>query len=61
MEKKVVTVTEFEHRILVRGMNEFRSQLIETGRPTEDVDRILLKLIDAPTKKERRWFDREGR
>lgn len=52
MEKKyVVTLTDFEQRILVRGMNEYRNQLIQTGKPTEDVSKVLLKVIDAPVKR----------
>ena len=61
MEEKVVTLTDFEQRILVRGMNEFRNDLIQDGKPTEDVDHVILKVIDAPAKKGRRWLDRETR
>ena len=30
-------------------------------KPTEDVDELILKVIDAPTKKEKRKADREAR
>lgn len=52
MEKKVVvTLTDYEQRILVRGMNEYRNQLLEEEKPTEDVARVMLKVIQAKPKK----------
>ena len=59
--KRVIEVDEFQHRLLANGLNEFRSKLIEEGEPTEDVNELLLQVIDAPTKKEKRKSDREGR
>ncbi len=60
-EKRVVTITDYEQRLLVRGMNDFRNDLIQEGKPTEDVDEVLLKVIDAPAKKGKRWSGREAR
>lgn len=52
MEKKVVvTLTDYEQRILVRGMNEYRNQLLKEEKPTEDVARVMLKVIQAKPKK----------
>ena len=59
-DKRVVTINEFEQNLLINGMNEFRNQLLQDDRPTEDIDELLLKLIDAKTKRElRRDPDRE--
>lgn len=60
-EIRVVTLDPFEHRLMVSGLSEFRNELIETQRPTEDVDDLLLKVIDAPTKRELRRDLREER
>ena len=46
-EKRVVTLSDFEQRLMVNGMNNFRNDLIQEGKPTEDVDELLLKVIDA--------------
>lgn len=52
MEKKVVVIlTDYEQRILVRGMNEYRNQLLEEEKPTEDVARVMLKVIQARPKR----------
>lgn len=46
-EKKIkVKFTDFECNLLINGMNEFRNMLLEAGKPTEDVDTLLLRLID---------------
>ena len=59
-EKRVITVNDFEQNLLVNGINEFRNMLLEQGLPTEDVDKLLIKVIDAPPQRKRR-FDREDR
>ena len=59
-EKRVITVNDFEQNLLVNGINEFRNMLLEQGMPTEDVDKLLIKVIDAPPQRKRR-FDREDR
>lgn len=60
-EKRIIAVDEFEHNLLINGLNEFRNTLLEADKPTEDVDNLLLKIIDAPTKKERKRDLREAR
>ena len=52
--KRYLSLSDYEIRIMIRGMNEFRNMLIAQGIDTTDVNRILLKIIDAPTKKS--WF-----
>ena len=60
-EKVVVTLDDFEQRLMVSGLADFRNDLIREDKPTEDVDDLILKVIDAPTQKERRKADREAR
>ena len=60
-EKKVITLDDFEQRLLVSGLADFRNDLIREEKPTEDVDDLILKVIDAPTQKEKRKADREAR
>lgn len=47
-KKYRVILTQFEQRLLVRALAEFRSQLLGDGKPTEDVNDLILKVIDAP-------------
>ena len=56
-EKRVVTLNNYEQRLLVRGLSDFRNGAIRAGKPTEDLDGLLLKVIDAPTKREKRRND----
>jgi len=60
-EKVVVTLDDFEQRLMVSGLADFRNDLIREDKPTEDVDDLILKVIDAPTQKEKRKADREAR
>lgn len=60
-EKKVVTPDDFEQRLMVSGLMDFRNDLLRDEKPTEDINDLILKAIDAPTKKEKRRADREAR
>lgn len=53
-DKRIITVDPFEHDLLLNGFNEFRNMLLEEEKPTEDVDELLLKILDAPYLKEKR-------
>ena len=59
--KKVLTLDEFEQRLMVSGLMDFRNDLLKDDKPTEDINDLILKVIDAPTKKEKRRAEREER
>lgn len=52
--KRVLTLDRYEHGVVINALNEMRNDLLEEERPTDIVDEVLLKVIDAPTKKEKR-------
>ena len=60
-EKREVTLSDYEQRLMVRGLADFRNDAIRDGKPTEDVDSLLLKVLDAPKKREKRRADRAAR
>lgn len=53
-EKRVLTLDRYEHGVVINAFNEMRNDLLEEERPTDILDEVLLKVIDAPTKKEKR-------
>ena len=59
--KRVIEVTDFEHRLMVNCLRTARNEFIDEGAPTEDVSRLMVKVMEAPTKKEKRKADREAR
>lgn len=50
-DKVVLTLDKYEHGIMIRALNELRNDMLEESRSTDAVDEVLLKTIDAPTKK----------
>lgn len=52
-EKRVLTLDKYEHGVVINALNEMRNDLIGEERPMDIVDEVLLKAIDAPTKKVR--------
>ena len=50
-EKSVLELDRYEHGVVINALNDMRNDLIGESRPTDVVDELLLKTIDAPTKK----------
>ena len=57
----VVALDSFEQRLMVSALTDFRNDLLREEKPTEDVDGLLLKAIDAAPQKERKKADRAAR
>ena len=51
---RLIEVDDFDHRLLVNSIMDFRNKAIQEGVSTEDVDDLLLRIIDAPVKKPKR-------
>ena len=46
-DKKVkIKFDSFECNLLINGIFEWRNMLLEQGKPTEDVDVLILKIIN---------------
>ncbi len=60
-EKCVVTLDSQEQRLMVKGLTGFRNDVIRDGKPTEDVDDLILKVIDAPVRRRKWRRSREAR
>lgn len=52
-EKHILMLDRYEQGVVINALNEMRNDLIGEDRPTDIVDEVLLKTIDAPIKKVR--------
>ena len=52
-EKRILALDKMEHGVVINALNEMRNDLLDEERPTDIVDEVLLKTIDAPKKKVR--------
>ena len=57
---RLIEVDDFDHRLLVNSIMEFRNKVIQEGVSTEDVDDLLLRIIAAPVQKPK-WRSHEER
>lgn len=48
---KRLTLDRYEHGLLVRALYEEWKQMLEAGVDTTAIEDLILKVIDAPTKK----------
>ena len=60
-DEHVITVDSFEHRLMIAGLNNYRNNLIQENCAPDAVERLLLKVIRAPTKRQKRRDDRDAR
>ena len=49
--KRRLVLDDFEYRLLIGCVNKARTMFIDESKPIEDVSALLIKIIDAPTKK----------
>lgn len=56
MKKYRLTLTYDEWRTVINALNDLRSSLIREGRYTDPVDDVMIKVINAKTK---RFYFRE--
>ena len=59
-ERRVIEVNDYQHRVMMEALADRRNDFIAENKPTEDVSDLLLKVIDAPMKKNKKR-DREAR
>ena len=57
-EKRILEMDYHEHGVVLNALNEYRNDKLAEGRSTDIIDEVLLKAIDAPTKKGKRRRDR---
>lgn len=61
MEERVLALDDYEYGVVVNALNELRNDLIEEQRPTDAVDDLLLKTIDAPARRQKNREDGKER
>ena len=56
--KRVLILDKYDHKLLINTLYEKRNELIKENKPTDLIDEMLLKTVDAP---EKRIFKRKER
>ena len=52
-ERRVLTLDNYDHGMVITALNDKRNVMLKEKRLTDIVDDVLLKVIDAPSKKVR--------
>lgn len=55
-DKRIIEVDEYGRRLIVDSLNDKRNEMLEQGISTDHVDDVLMDVIEAPTKKEKRKY-----
>lgn len=57
-DKRVLEVNDREHDVIINALNDYRNNKLSEGYTTDIIDDLLVKAIEAPTKKEKRKIER---
>ena len=60
-EKVCVMMDDFEQRVTLKSLNEFRNTLIREELPTEDVEEMIMKVANAQPLKRKLRTSRDVR
>ena len=60
-EQVCVMMDDFEQRVTLKSLNEFRNTLIREELPTEDVEEMIMKVANAQPLKRKLRTSREVR
>ena len=52
-EKKHLTLDVYEEGTVIKALNDMRTKLLSEGKTTEFENRLLLKIINTPVRKEK--------
>ena len=52
-ERRVLELDNYDHGMVITALNDKRNVMLKEKKPTDIVDDVLLKVIDAPSKKVR--------
>lgn len=58
---RILTLNDAEQQLIVKGLYDIRSQLRQQNDPAADIEDLILRVIDAPHRKEKRQGAREER
>ena len=50
-KKYFLTLDDYERMVLIKALNEQRTEQIQSNQDTDELDDLLLKAIDAPKRK----------
>lgn len=53
-DKLILEIDEHEQGVVINALNDYRTAKLSEGYTTDIIDELLIKTIEAPTKKEKR-------
>ena len=53
-EKRILEIDDHEQGVVINALNDYRTAKLSEGYTTDIIDELLIKTIEAPTRKEKR-------
>lgn len=50
-ETRTITLDKYDYKLTINALNEFRNLKLQENIDTEIIDKLIIKLLNAPTNK----------
>ena len=50
-ETRTITLDKYDYRLMINALDEFRNMKIKENVDVDIIDKLIIKIINAPTKK----------
>lgn len=52
-ETRVIILDKYDYKLTLNALNEFRNAKLEQGIDTEIIDKLIMRLLNAPAKEKK--------
>lgn len=60
-DKHILEIDDHEQGVVINALNDYRNAKLSEGFTTDIIDELLIKTIEAPTKREKRRMRGDAR
>lgn len=60
-EKRIIIVDKYDYKLMLNALNEFRNAKLQQNIDTEIIDKLIMKLLNAPKNKKSLFLDKNAK
>ena len=60
-EKRIIIVDKYDYKLMLNALNEFRNAKLQQNIDTEIIDKLIMKLLNAPKNKKSLFLNKNAK
>lgn len=60
-EKRIIIVDKYDYKLMLNALNEFRNTKLQQNIDTEIIDKLIMKLLNAPKNKKSLFLNKNAK